>query len=525
MTRIWCLILLAVAYPCISVLEQQIAYQDVVRLIHEFTYAMDPEQTDDKPVIYDTPKLYSDALAKYSNTFRGDVMNDDVICVLILGIFKNYANIIKDQLAATRGHVTKEWVESYAVWSTTLLNITLKERYYELNSIRCYDKSPLELSCSLMLHKVMAILLVTGADVEQLYNCLILSTANSDTKGFDIVWKELCHQEDCSDACEVLRQPLPGDVISLRDINLSLLDVAMFQCKMSKVCTILDHVILPLCPTAVHHGAHVISTLLSQHVTTLTITQQCTPCNLMDVILHGCYASHGWRVGFLSETDHCQFPSLQVEQLTVEVLHLFAAIGQPLVIKGVGHDWSLLTRWRRHYLEEHYGTMEVLGGSIPYGEIFQESFGTVSVAEFLTYMDKFHNELPEDYYSRPIRKMMRAALPFYLFDVEVLQRHFSQDYTIPGSGAPFHFHCNAINLLVYGRKKWLMLPPGQAIYSKLHPLRLYSDQHGHILSDLKPLECVQHAGEMLYVPSNWGHATINLDESIGLAVEFEQPNC
>jgi len=26
-------------------------------------------------------------------------------------------------------------------------------------------------------------------------------------------------------------------------------------------------------------------------------------------------------------------------------------------------------------------------------------------------------------------------------------------YFIAGSGAPFHFHCNAINYLVYGRKK------------------------------------------------------------------------
>jgi len=33
--------------------------------------------------------------------------------------------------------------------------------------------------------------------------------------------------------------------------------------------------------------------------------------------------------------------------------------------------------------------------------------------------------------------------------------------------------------------RWLTLPPGEAIYSKLHPLKLYSNQYGHILSDMK----------------------------------------
>ena len=31
---------------------------------------------------------------------------------------------------------------------------------------------------------------------------------------------------------------------------------------------------------------------------------------------------------------------------------------------------------------------------------------------------------------------------------------------------------------------------------------------------------MQQSGQLLYVPSGWSHATINLDEAIGLAVEF-----
>ena len=39
------------------------------------------------------------------------------------------------------------------------------------------------------------------------------------------------------------------------------------------------------------------------------------------------------------------------------------------------------------------------------------------------------------------------------------------------------------------------------------------------------LECVQRGGEMLFVPAGWSHAVINMDECIGLAVEFDTGDC
>ena len=47
----------------------------------------------------------------------------------------------------------------------------------------------------------------------------------------------------------------------------------------------------------------------------------------------------------------------------------------------------------------------------------------------------------------------------------------------------------------------------------------------HCILYVQPAECVQHTGEVLYVPAMWSHATINLDESIGLAVEFDTGDC
>ena len=36
------------------------------------------------------------------------------------------------------------------------------------------------------------------------------------------------------------------------------------------------------------------------------------------------------------------------------------------------------------------------------------------------------------------------------------------------------------------------------------------------------LLCVQEAGDLIYVPRLWGHAVLNLAQSVGAAVEFEQ---
>ena len=35
------------------------------------------------------------------------------------------------------------------------------------------------------------------------------------------------------------------------------------------------------------------------------------------------------------------------------------------------------------------------------------------------------------------------------------------------------------------------------------------------------LSCIQYPGEMLFLPRLWGHATVNLDEVVGIAVEFD----
>ena len=88
-----------------------------------------------------------------------------------------------------------------------------------------------------------------------------------------------------------------------------------------------------------------------------------------------------------------------------------------------------------------------------------------------------------------------------------------------GSGAPWHYHRAAFNVLVYGRKRWLLTPPPHSRYSTVHPKASFAaddvpSKPAHTFA------CTQESGDVLFIPESWGHATLNRAESIGWASEF-----
>lgn len=89
----------------------------------------------------------------------------------------------------------------------------------------------------------------------------------------------------------------------------------------------------------------------------------------------------------------------------------------------------------------------------------------------------------------------------------------------PGSGSPLHFHLDAFNVVAWGRKHWWVLPPVAAAYSKELPATWTTGEAPLELS-MRPLECVQEAGDVLFIPAAWGHAVVNTEVTVGGAVEL-----
>lgn len=94
------------------------------------------------------------------------------------------------------------------------------------------------------------------------------------------------------------------------------------------------------------------------------------------------------------------------------------------------------------------------------------------------------------------------------------------------SGAPMHAHDNAWNSLLVGRKRWLLVPPGelgprtQAWSAMSHPLTEW-----YAVSERRKqgrlYEVTQHPGDVLFIPQGWGHATVHTcEETVAVSNEF-----
>lgn len=104
---------------------------------------------------------------------------------------------------------------------------------------------------------------------------------------------------------------------------------------------------------------------------------------------------------------------------------------------------------------------------------------------------------------------------------EIKFSHYDALFVI--TRTPFHadvFRSYSWSANICGRKKWLLYPPGQEEFLR--------DTHGNLPYDVtsselqdkglfphseeacQPLEIIQEAGEIIFVPSGWHHQVYNL---------------
>jgi hypothetical protein len=74
--------------------------------------------------------------------------------------------------------------------------------------------------------------------------------------------------------------------------------------------------------------------------------------------------------------------------------------------------------------------------------------------------------------------------------------------------------------LFYGRKHWYLFPPSWNLMGKKQVLDwVEHDLQGLIDEGHEMVECVQYQGDILVVPELWGHAVLNLQDSVAVASE------
>mmetsp|Transcript_34625 Transcript_34625/g.78457 ORF Transcript_34625/g.78457 Transcript_34625/m.78457 type:complete len:252 (-) Transcript_34625:592-1347(-) len=231
---------------------------------------------------------------------------------------------------------------------------------------------------------------------------------------------------------------------------------------------------------------------------------------------------------------------------------------RPVLIRGAA--LSMQTRWTMSAMLRKYGDEVFNVSLIPYAETFGKrslppehrlvrdlpnftQSGRLSVREYFTYLNAVSAADSRD--RSPVHlfdvfacegnnchgsslswldqdaEWLQPVADSLVFDgLPLVKRNYQFYLGPPNSGSPVHHHHDAVNILIHGRKRWFLFPPGDAFYTT-QPPGVWRDEY-ELPSGTVPfaLECVQQGGDILLVPAQWGHATLNIETSVGMAIEF-----
>eukprot|EP01006_Ploeotia_vitrea_P062972 TRINITY_DN84722_c0_g1_i1.p1 TRINITY_DN84722_c0_g1~~TRINITY_DN84722_c0_g1_i1.p1 ORF type:complete len:654 (-),score=300.52 TRINITY_DN84722_c0_g1_i1:25-1791(-) len=257
--------------------------------------------------------------------------------------------------------------------------------------------------------------------------------------------------------------------------------------------------------------------------------------------------------------DVCDIDRRDVSKLTIEQFEKeYVNRGRPVILRGLMDGWVAWKRWTRDGLLRKFGDVVVQArrsSAVSGYQVFESEEDTVGQGVSSAddgvelgdmtldrFVELYMPSVDDDDKSRAVdTNAPYVFLPRKLPNLSRLFKHPAHFnnfawteskrnkqalfYLGPAnSGAYFHSHTTAWNALVYGKKRWFLFPP------ELYHGRSYGLSMPEWISQVRnelpvtALECTQHAGEIVYVPSRWRHGVLNLQDSVGLAVEIGDSN-
>eukprot|EP00803_Ostreobium_quekettii_P005108 evm.model.scf_611.4 EVM.evm.TU.scf_611.4 scf_611:63945-73681(+) len=210
---------------------------------------------------------------------------------------------------------------------------------------------------------------------------------------------------------------------------------------------------------------------------------------------------------------------------------------RPVILTDVVTLWPAFQKWDNKYLCSAFGDAPVVAGGY-----------NMQLEDYLEYCQLQSDEMPlylfdKEFASKaPILAKDYYVPKFFKEDLfSVLGEDGRPDYRwlIMGparSGSSFHKDPNATsawNAVIKGSKKWILFPPcttppgvhpsedGADVATPLSLLEWFLNFYGEWQQqEVQPLECVVHAGELIFVPRGWWHMAINLEESIAVTQNY-----
>ena len=209
---------------------------------------------------------------------------------------------------------------------------------------------------------------------------------------------------------------------------------------------------------------------------------------------------------------------------------------QPGLFRGLIDDWKAFQHWTREQFVERYGKTEVDVSRVAYSEHFGAPAERMTLRKYVEEEMTLARSVPDDSAVGARRYVFtEIARDDPLrddFSLDWIDRRFTAG-SVPelfigaaGSGAQVHRHDAAINALVYGVKHWYMFPPTQRKFAPDAfgmPVDEWVEQ---ILPQLRqggiaPIEFIQSAGEVVFVPHDWAHVIVNLADVVGVSAQLK----
>jgi hypothetical protein len=218
---------------------------------------------------------------------------------------------------------------------------------------------------------------------------------------------------------------------------------------------------------------------------------------------------------------------------------------QPVIVSSGATGWPALSKWTPPYLHNEFGRHSVKsGGSLD----IVNSGGTAQTENTFAQFLLTSREIASSEALNQTAEPEQVANPPYLFDRSILDTFpmLVADFSLPdflksntvfethvehfiavggtGTGTVWHSHFPAWNAVVRGSKRWFLYPPGSPPpieYPAWRPIqKWFDDVYTKKLAPtpgMAPLECTLGAGEVLYLPGGWYHATINMGETVAVS--------
>ena len=202
----------------------------------------------------------------------------------------------------------------------------------------------------------------------------------------------------------------------------------------------------------------------------------------------------------------------------------------PTLIKNGLKNFPELKNWNTEYIIKKYGKTNC---------IYTNDARPVSSRLTATYTDFFYNLSNKNYtFTRKMYDINNTldfiddfTFPNPYFSKNEIEKHIF--YSGPATtGALPHSHGAALNLMIYGKKKWIFFDKithigkklEQYYYKNYPPKSQYNDWYNSEYDTLKKtipiIECIQEPTDIVFVPNQYNHTVLNLETTMGIVVEL-----